>query len=133
MMDSDGLISLPSRHDVAETARRLRAAVQGAGLMIFAEVDHGQNAVDAGMALRPTLLLIFGNGRGGTPVMQARQQAGIDLPLKALIWRDEAGQTWLTYNDAGWIAERHGLGEAADTAVAAIMTGMDKLSAAATA
>ncbi len=132
-MDSDGLISIPSRHDVAETARRFRAAVQAAGLTIFAEVDHGQNAIDVGLTLRPTLLLIFGNPRGGTPLMQARQQAGIDLPFKALIWQDEAGQTWLTYNDARWIADRHGLGAVIDTAVAAIIAGMEKLSSAATA
>jgi uncharacterized protein (DUF302 family) len=132
-MDSDGLITIRSNHNVAETARRFRAAADKAGLKIFAEVDHGQGAADVGMPLRPTLLLIFGNPRGGTLLMQIRQQMGIDLPFKVLIWQDEAGAIWLTYNDARWLADRHGLGAAADVSVAAIMAGMDKLSTAATA
>jgi uncharacterized protein (DUF302 family) len=131
-MIDDGLISRPSQHDVAETASRFRAAAQAAGLTMFAEIDHGQNAVEVGMALRPTLLLIFGNGRGGTPLMQARQQAGIDLPLKALIWQDEAGQTWLAYNDPRWIADHHDLGPVVDGAVAAMAAGLEKLATAAT-
>jgi uncharacterized protein (DUF302 family) len=133
MAQKAGLHSARSQHDATETARRFRAAAKGAGLTIFAEVDHAQNARDVGMSLRPTLLLIFGNARGGTPLMQLRQTAGIDLPLKVLVWDDEHGATWLTYNDAQWIADRHGLGARAQQSVAAISAGMAKLVAMATA
>jgi uncharacterized protein (DUF302 family) len=133
MADKAGLHSARSQYDANETARRLRAAAEGAGLTIFVEVDHAQNAREVGMSLRPTLLLIFGNARGGTPLMQLRQTTGIDLPLKALVWDDEHGATWLTYNDAQWIADRHGLGAGAEQSVAAISGGMAKLVAMATA
>jgi uncharacterized protein (DUF302 family) len=133
MPDPSGLISRRSRHDTPETTRRFRAAAEQAGHTIFADIDHGRNAVDAGLPLRPTRLLNFGNPRGGTPLMQLNQTAGIDLPLKALIWDDEAGATWLTYDDPQWIAERHGLGAGAGPVVGAMSAGMDKLAGAATA
>lgn len=132
MADKAGLLSARSQHNAIETARRLRAAAEGAGLTIFADIDHGQNATDVGMQLRPTRLLIFGNARGGTPLMQLRQSAGIDLPLKALVWDDEHGGTWLTYNDPQWIADRHDLGDRAHEPVAALSAGMAKLVAMAT-
>ena len=75
--------------------------------MVFARIDHAAGAASVGMALRPTELLIFGNPKGGTPLMQDRQTAGIDLPVKALAWEDADGKTWLSYNDADWIAARH--------------------------
>ena len=84
----------------------------GAGLLVFARIDHGANASEIGAPLRPTELLIFGNPKGGTPLMQDRQISGIDLPVKALAWEDGEGIVWLSCNDAHWIAERHGLGEA---------------------
>lgn len=133
MPDQVGLISHRSAHDTPETVRRLRKAVEQAGMTIFAGIDHGQNAIDAGMQLRPTWLLIFGNPRGGTLLMQIAQSAGIDLPLKVLVWEDENGSTWLTYNDTQWLAQRHCLGQPAEQTVAAISTGMQKLAAAATA
>lgn len=128
---SDGMISLRSQHDAPETARRLRAAAEHAGLTIFADIDHRQNAVEAGLALRPTRLIIFGNGKGGTPLMAVNQTAGLDLPLKALVWEDEQGVAWLTYNDPHWIAGRHGLA-GAEAAVAGLSAGLQKLAAAAT-
>jgi uncharacterized protein (DUF302 family) len=73
--------------------------------------------MEVDLSLAPTLLLIFGNARGGTPLMQAKQQVGIDLPLKMLAWQDTSGKTWLTYNDLHWIAQRHGLGEEVDQSV----------------
>jgi uncharacterized protein (DUF302 family) len=88
---------------------RLEAAVRAKGLTIFAHVDHAAGAAEVGMALRPTDLLVFGNARGGTPLMQMDQTIGIDLPLKALIWQDADGATWLSYNDPGWIAQWHGV------------------------
>lgn len=132
MSDQAGMINRHSQHDAAETARRLREAAEKAGLTIFADIDHARNAVEAGLTLRPTRLLIFGAGRGGTPLMQISQTAGIDLPLKALIWEDAQGATWLTYNTPQWVAERHGLGEAAAGAAAALSAGLEKLAAAAT-
>jgi uncharacterized protein (DUF302 family) len=128
-----GLVSSRSPHDVAETSRRFCAAARDAGLTIFAEIDHGQNATDAGLQLRSTRLIIFGNPRGGTPLMQLNQTAGIDLPFKALVWEDQHGETWLTYNDPQWLAARHQHGAAADGVVSAISPGMKKLVSAATA
>jgi uncharacterized protein (DUF302 family) len=126
---ADGLITLASRFPVAETIDRLADTVTKAGLQVFARIDHAAGAADVAMPLRPTLLLLFGHPRGGTPLMQDTQTAGIDLPLKALAWTDEDGQTWLSYNDPRWIAERHGLGEASADAVRALRTGIAKLAA----
>ena len=91
---------------------RLEAEVKAKGLTVFARVDHAGGAAAVGLPLRPTELLIFGNARGGTPLMQASQLAGIDLPLKALVHEDASGKVWLTYEDPSWIAQRHGLGAA---------------------
>ena len=104
-----GLISRESPHDVEETVRRFRTAAEATGLTIFAEIDHDTGAAAVGLQLRPTRLILFGNARGGTPLMQAAQTAGIDLPLKVLVWEDAAGKTHIAHNDPLWIAERHGL------------------------
>jgi uncharacterized protein (DUF302 family) len=109
-MAADGLITLPSRAGPKETMDRLAAAVRDKGMTVFARIDHAAGAVEAGLALPPTELLIFGNARGGTPLMQAAQTIGIDLPLKALVWQDGAGKTFLSYHDPLWLAQRHGLG-----------------------
>jgi uncharacterized protein (DUF302 family) len=122
-MPVDGLTTIASSFGPKETMDRLEAEIKAKGLTVFARVDHAAGAAQVGLSLRPTELLIFGNARGGTPLMQSSQTAGIDLPLKCLVWQDEAGKTWLSYNDPGWIAQRHGLGAAADAAVKA-MTGM---------
>jgi uncharacterized protein (DUF302 family) len=105
-----GLFTLPSRTGPKETMDRLAAAVRDKGMTIFARIDHAAGATEAGLALPPTELLIFGNAKGGTPLMQSAQTIGIDLPLKALVWQDSAGRTWLSYNDPLWLAKRHGLG-----------------------
>ena len=131
MMADNGLITIQSHFGAAETIDRLVDAVQRAGLLVFARIDHAAGARDVGASLRPTELLIFGNPRGGTPLMQDRQLAGIDLPVKALAWEDEQGKVWLSYNDPHWIAERHGLGGASHDAVNAMTAGMSKLIAAA--
>jgi uncharacterized protein (DUF302 family) len=86
---------------------RLEAAVRAKGMTVFARIDHAAGAAEAGLTLRPTELLIFGNARAGTPLMQARQTIGIDLPLKALVWQDASGKTWLSYNDPPWVVSRH--------------------------
>jgi uncharacterized protein (DUF302 family) len=92
---------------------RLEAAVTTRGMTIFARIDHAAGARDAGLSLRPTELLIFGNAKAGTPLMQAAQSIGIDLPLKALVWQDASGDTWISYNDPSWLANRHALAGAA--------------------
>jgi uncharacterized protein (DUF302 family) len=105
----DGLITTPSRFDPKQTMDRVESAVRAQGLQVFARIDHAAGAAAAGLELRPTELLIFGNARGGTPLMQSAQTAGIDLPLKALAWQDPAGACWISYNDPHWIAARHGI------------------------
>lgn len=119
-MAENGLISLPSRHSAGETMQRLLAALAGRDMTVFARVDHAANAAAAGMAPRPTEVVLFGNPRGGTALMQDQQTAGIDLPLKVLVWEDASGKTWLSYNDAQWLVERHGLGGKSAAAVAAM-------------
>jgi uncharacterized protein (DUF302 family) len=109
-MAGDGLITVRSVRSFAETAAALKAALNARGLTIFAEIDHAAGAAAADLPLRPTTVVMFGNPKGGTPLMQANQRSGIDLPLKLLIWEDFEGKVWLTYNDPVWIAERHGLG-----------------------
>jgi uncharacterized protein (DUF302 family) len=96
------------------TADRLSAGVEARGMTLFARIDHAAGAAEVGLPLRPTELLLFGNAKGGTPLMQSNQMIGIDLPLKALIWQDEAGKAWLCYNDPSWLANRHGLGPEVD-------------------
>jgi len=108
-MAANGLITMPSAFGPAETMSWLEAEVKAKGMTIFARVDHAAGAAAAGMPLRPTDLLVFGAARGGTPLMEMAQTIGIDLPLKALVWQDAAGATWLSYNDPDWLAERHGL------------------------
>ncbi|MGY3489828.1 uncharacterized protein (DUF302 family) [Bradyrhizobium sp. USDA 4011] len=111
-MAIDGLISLRSHVGPKQTADRLKAELQARGLTLFARIDHAAGAAGAGLALRPTELFVFGNAKGGTPLMQAAQTIGIDLPLKALVWQDETGDCWFSYNDPTWLAERHGVAEA---------------------
>jgi uncharacterized protein (DUF302 family) len=119
-MAEEGLVSIPSRHSAAETMQRLLAALKERDLTVFARIDHAANAAAVGMELRPTEVVLFGNPKGGTMLMQDQQRAGIDLPLKALIWEDAAGEVWLSYNTADWIAARAGLGEKSGGAVAAM-------------
>jgi uncharacterized protein (DUF302 family) len=112
----EGLNIVESQFGPTETTERLLSAIAAHGMTVMARIDHAAAAAEVGMTLRPTEVVIFGNPRGGTPLMQAVQTAGIDLPLKALVWEDEAGKTWLAYNDPTWIAARHGL-EANEPAV----------------
>jgi uncharacterized protein (DUF302 family) len=116
-MSDGGLITIPSAYGVAETIDRLSSEVKSKGMAIFARVDHAAGAKDAGLSLRPTLLLIFGNAKGGTPLMQVNQQIGIDLPLKALAWEDASGKTWLSSNDLKWLGQRHNLSDKVDPIV----------------
>lgn len=110
-MTDNGLTTVPSPHDVKVTIDRLEAAAKAKGMTIFARVDHAAGARSVGLILRPTELLIFGNAKGGTPLMQLQQTSGIDLPLKALAWQDEAGKSWLSYNEPAWLAARHAVAD----------------------
>jgi len=110
----EGLTSIRSRFGPKETMDRLESEVRARGMTVFARIDHAAGAAQVGLTLRPTELIIFGNARGGTPLMQASQTAGIDLPLKALVWEDASGKTWLSYNEPSWIVQRHGLGVRAE-------------------
>ena len=126
-----GLINTESRYSVHETIDRLEGLLKSKGIKIFARLDQAAEAQAVGLSLRPTELLIFGNPRGGTPLMLDKQSAGIDLPVKALAWEDAGGKVWLTYNDAAWIAERHALSEASAEAVRAMTAGLTMVTKAA--
>jgi uncharacterized protein (DUF302 family) len=126
-MNEQGLETVQSRYSVKETIDRLSQGLNAAGITIFARVDHAANAQQVGMSLRPTDLLIFGNPKAGTPLMQDNPTSGLDLPLKALAWQDEQGKVWLTYNDTAWLASRHQLTEKSESFVKAMGQGMKKL------
>jgi uncharacterized protein (DUF302 family) len=132
-MPDNGLISLASRYSARETTERLLAALAKRQMTVFARFDHAANAVAAGLPLRPTEVVVFGNPKGGTALMMDRQSAGIDLPLKALVWEDDAGKVWLSANDPHWIAQRHGLGDKSAGAVQAMAAAIDAIAREATA
>ena len=108
----EGLTTVPSNFGPKETMDRLETEIRTKGLEVFARIDHAAGAAEVGLNLRPTELIIFGNARGGTPLMQSAQTIGINLPLKALVWQDAAGKTWISYNEPNWIAQRHGVSDA---------------------
>jgi uncharacterized protein (DUF302 family) len=105
---ADGVLALKSPHAAKATMDKFEALAKERGMTVFARVDHAAGAAKVGKTLRPTELLIFGNPQGGTPLMECAQSAGIDLPMKALVWEDSSAQVWLGYNDPGYIAKRHG-------------------------
>jgi uncharacterized protein (DUF302 family) len=119
-MNAPGLTSKLSAFGAKQTMDRLEAALKAAGATIFARIDHAAGAASVGLDLRATEVIVFGNPKGGTPLMQAEQTIGIDLPLKALVWQDAAGVVWLSYNEPAWLAERHGLGSQAAAAATAL-------------
>jgi len=106
-----GLITIKSKFGVTETLNKLTRVLEGKGITIMGRISHSDGAKPVALSLRPTELLLFGNPKLGTPLMQSNQTVGIDLPLKALVWQDEAGQVWLTYNDPAYLARRHGIGD----------------------
>jgi len=131
-MAADGLTTIRSSYGPKDTMSRLEAEVKAKGLTVFAHVDHAAGAAEVGLPLRPTDLLVFGNARGGTPLMQSIQTMGIDLPLKALVWQDASGTTWLSYNEPEWLAQRHGLGPDAQATVKALGAALAAIAKAAT-
>src|ERR1700759_1208055 len=119
-MATDGLITIKSSFGPEDTMKRLEAEVKAKGLTVFAHVDHAAGAAAVVLSLRPTDLLIFGAAKSGTPLMQATQTIGIDLPLKALVWQDEAGATYLSYNDPAYLAHRFGIDQSTKPVVEAL-------------
>lgn len=119
-MSAEGLISRPSPYPVGETLDRLEAVLRAKGVMVFARIDHGAAAARAGLAMRPAQVLVFGNPKVGTPVMNAAPTIAIDLPFKALAWEDATGRVWLSYNSAEYLARRHHVAEDVIRPLAAI-------------
>ena len=127
----NGLISVKSSHEVKSTADRLENALKQKGMTVFARINHAAGAQKVGKKLRPTELIVFGNPKVGTPLMQCRQSTAIDLPQKALIWEDGDGQVWLSYNDPNYLVERHGI-TGCDEVVKKIETALNNFAKAAT-
>ena len=111
---ASGLVLIRSSHSVGDTVDRLQMVLRNKGLRIFARIDHAAGAKGVGVDLRPTELLLFGNPKLGSQLFTSNQLAGIDLPMKALVWEDAQGQVWLAYNDPGYIAARHDIEDRPD-------------------
>lgn len=107
--DAPGLVTKASKYPAGDTVARLDTTIRGAGLTVFATIDHAAAAQKAGLPMAASTVLIFGNPKGGTPLMQNAPTLGIDLPLKILVWEDANGKTWVSYNTASYVAERHRL------------------------
>jgi uncharacterized protein (DUF302 family) len=128
--DTD-VVTLPSAHSATETVERLKALLAQKGIELCAHIDHAAAARKAGLSLRPTQVLIFGNPKAGTPLMQSRQTIGLDLPLRALVWEDEAGRVWLTYRRVAPLARQHHVA-GRDEAIKTLDEGLGALTRAAT-
>ena len=127
-----GLVFMESSNDIDTTQAKLEAAIENAdGLMVMTVIDHAANAAGAGLELRPTRLVIFGNPNAGTPLMQAAQSVAIDLPQKMLIWEDEAGAVYVGYNSPYYLKARHNM-EGQDERLATINNALHNLALAAT-
>ena len=126
-MSGTGIVTVDSTHTASETLTRLQSALQAAGMTTFAMFDHAEAASKAGLVLRPTTVVVFGNPAAGTKLMQSRQIAGLDLPLKILVWEDESKKARLAYDDLSWLAARHGLGSETAPVIAAMTNLMASL------
>ena len=131
-MAADGLITLQSSYGPKDTMDRLETEVKAKGLTVFARIDHAAGAAQVGLPLPPTELLIFGDAKGGTPLMQSVQTIGIDLPLKALVWQDTSGTTRLSYNDPNWLAKRHGASHDVEPTISSLTSALHALAKGAT-
>jgi uncharacterized protein (DUF302 family) len=105
----NGIITVKSSLEVKATADRLENVLKQKGMTIFLRINHAEGANKVGKKLRPTELVVFGNPKVGTPLMQCSQTTAIDLPQKALVWEDSEGQVWLSYNDPNYLVKRHGI------------------------
>jgi uncharacterized protein (DUF302 family) len=116
-----GVVRIASRYSVPETLDRLEGLLKERAVLVFARIDFSADAARAGLTMRPEQLLIFGNPKAGTPLMMAEPTTGLDLPLKALVWEDTGGKTWIGYNDPAYIVQRHGLDPAQSANLAAVI------------
>lgn len=102
-----GIVTLPGHHSVDDTVSKIEETLRAKGVKLFALIDHSGEAEEAGLSLRPTKLLIFGNPKAGTPLMVASPTSAIDLPLKILVWEDDEGRTQISYNGTSYLRSRH--------------------------
>jgi uncharacterized protein (DUF302 family) len=109
MSQANGIVDKLSHHSVVDTVEKLKGILLSKGVMVFAIVDHSGEAEKVGMKMRPTKLLIFGSPKAGTPLMQAAPSVAIDLPLKILVWEDEQGKVWVSFNSPAYLQQRHGI------------------------
>jgi len=109
MSQANGIVDKLSHHSVEQTVEKLKGILLSKGVMLFAIVDHSGEAEKVGMKMRPTKLLIFGSPKAGTPLMQAAPSVAIDLPLKILVWEDEQGKVWVSFNSPAYLQQRHGI------------------------
>jgi len=130
--NDDAGVTVPSAHTHGETVERFKTLLAKKGIRLFAQIDHAAEATQAGLTLRPTQVLIFGNPKAGTPLMQSKQTIGLDLPLRALIWEDDQGKVWLTYTRVATLSQRHQVTDR-DEAVKALDAGLAALARDATA
>jgi uncharacterized protein (DUF302 family) len=126
-MAVDGLTTIASNYGPKETMDRLEAEIKAKSMTVFARIDHAAGAAQAGLPLRPTEVLVFGNAKAGTRLMQSNQSIAIDLPLKALVWQDASGRTWLSYHEPSWLAKRYGLQGGTEATVDAIASNLGSL------
>jgi uncharacterized protein (DUF302 family) len=121
-----GLVTKASKYSTADTVSRLEAVLKSSGMTVFARIDHRAEAEKVGLAMGPAHVIIFGNPKGGTPLMAAAPTVAIDLPLKALVWEDTGGRVWLSYNAASYLRSRHGM-SGKDEAIAALDRALDTM------
>lgn len=131
VLADNGIITVQSNHDVATTADKLESVLNNKGMTVFTRINHAEGAKKADLELRPTEVVIFGNPKVGTPLMLCSQTTALDLPQKALIWEDEKGQTWLSYNDPEYLKERHNI-KGCDVVIGKVKGALAKFAGAAT-
>jgi uncharacterized protein (DUF302 family) len=107
MTTGNGIIDIPSKHSIDQTVEKFRSLLKDKGLTLFALIDHSGEAEKVGMEMRPTKLIIFGSPKGGTPLMLAAPSIALDLPLKILVWEDDRGKAWVSYNSPEYLMKRH--------------------------
>jgi uncharacterized protein (DUF302 family) len=126
--DADsGIVRINSHHSVANTAARLETALKENGILVFGHLDFTADAARAGLSMRPEQLLLFGNPKAGTPLMQAQPTVGLDLPLKALIWEDAEGRVTIAYNDPLYLLARHGLPQSLSANIAGVIPLIERI------
>jgi uncharacterized protein (DUF302 family) len=129
-VSESGVARIASSHSVAETVARLEGLLKERGVLIFAHIDFSGDAGRAGLTMRPEQMLVFGNPKAGTPLMQAEPLAGLDLPVKALVFEDASAKTWVAWNDPNYIVRRHGLAAPLAANLAAVVPLIERAAAA---